>query len=172
MTPYTVKPKAAITLPTVLVIAAAAFVVVYPVYLYVDTMVTGGIHDRGDLLTVDLKAMSNFEMDQNHGTSEDIPELYRKLEGKRVMLTGQMWDPYATAGRVSNFSLVYSINNCCFNGPPKVQHFVQASMLPGHHADYYADFVNVVGILHVGVKSANGHVQSVYRIDVERIEND
>jgi hypothetical protein len=83
-----------------------------------------------------------------------------------------MWDPYTTDGRVSNFSLVYSINYCCFNGPPKVQHFIQATVLPGHHANYYSDFVDVTGILHVGVHQTNGHVQSVYRLDVERVDSD
>jgi hypothetical protein len=152
-----------------LLLATAVFLFGYPTYLYMDSVITGGIKQRGDLLQVDLKAMSSFEMDQDAGTTEDIPLQYRQLDGKRVLLTGQMYEPYETAGKIRTFTLVYSITNCCFNGPPKVQHYVAASVLRGHDAEYSSDLVDVVGTLHVGVESAEGHVKSVYRIDVEKV---
>jgi hypothetical protein len=34
----------------------------------------------------------------------------------------------------------------------------------------HPDYVAVTGILHVGVHSSAGHVQSVYRIDVEQVK--
>jgi hypothetical protein len=153
-------------------ILAGVFVVTYPVYTYLDESITGGIHQRGDLIEVDLKAMSSFEMDQDHGTNADIPKRYRELDGKRVMLTGQMYEPYSAEGKIRNFTLVYSISQCCFNGPPKVQHLVDATLLPGRDAEYYEHLVSVVGTLHVGVQSAQGRLLSVYRIDVERVEGD
>jgi hypothetical protein len=158
---------------TYALIATVLFLFGYPIFEYTDTLVTGGITRRGDLLVVDLKALSNFEMDQDNGTTQDIPLRYRQLEGKRVLLVGQMWDPYAADGKIRAFTLVYSISNCCFNGPPKVQHFIQAIVPDGKSVDYYSnDFVDVVGTLHVGVQSAEGHVQSVYRIDVEKVQKD
>jgi len=153
-------------------IVMGIFVVGYPVYLYLDTMITGGISMQGSLLCVDLKAMSSFEMDQDNGVTEDIPKIYRNLDGKHVLLTGQMWEPYATEGKIEKFTLVYSIANCCFMGPPKVQHLVQATVLPGHKVEYSPDYVNVIGTLHVGVVSADGKVQSVYRVDVEKVDSD
>jgi hypothetical protein len=111
-------------------------------------------------------------MDQDTGTTDDIPVRYRQLDGKRVLMTGQMWDPYAADGRIRAFTLVYSISNCCFNGPPKVQHFIQATVPSGQAVEYSSDFVDVVGTLHVGVQAAEGHVQSVYRIDVEKVAKD
>ncbi|MGD0464164.1 MAG: hypothetical protein ABSB74_16910 [Tepidisphaeraceae bacterium] len=152
-----------------MLVATVVFLFGYPTYLYMDSLITGGITRRGDLLVVDLKEMSNFEMDQDAGTNEDIPLRYRQLDGKRVLLTGQMYEPYVADGKTRTFTLVYSITNCCFNGPPKIQHFVAASVLPGHEAEYSSDFVDVVGTLHVGVQAAEGHVQSVYRIDVEKV---
>ena len=157
---------------TFALIATVIFLFGYPMYLYTDSLVTGGITRRGDLLVVDLKALSSFEMDQDAGTNEDIPLRYRQLDGKRVLMTGQMWDPYAADGRIRAFTLVYSISNCCFNGPPKVQHFIQATVPPGQTVDYCGDFVDVIGVLHVGVESAEGHVQSVYRVDVEKVRRD
>ncbi|HEY1921716.1 MAG TPA: hypothetical protein VGG44_03035 [Tepidisphaeraceae bacterium] len=152
-----------------MLIATAVFLFGYPSYLYMDSIITGGITRRGDLMVVDLKAMSSFEMDQDVGTNEDVPQRYRQLDGKRVLLTGQIYDPDVADGNIHTFTLVYSIANCCFNGPPKVQHFVAASVIPGHEARYSSDLVDVVGTLHVGVQSAAGHVQSVYRIDVEKV---
>jgi hypothetical protein len=155
---------------TLLLIATAIFLFGYPTWVYMDSLVTGGISQRGDLLVVDLRAMSSFEMDQDNGTTEDIPVRYRQLDGKRVLLTGQMYDPYAAAnGNIRAFTLVYSITNCCFNGPPKIQHFIQATVPTNKSVDFSRDFVDVVGTLHVGVQTDAGHVQSVYRIDVEKV---
>src|SRR5581483_4751322 len=64
-----------------------------PVYIFLNEVVTGGIHDRGQYVEIDLKAMSNFEMDQQTATAQDIPVQWRKLDGKRVMLRGEMWQP-------------------------------------------------------------------------------
>jgi hypothetical protein len=157
---------------TYALIATALFLFGYPMYLYTDALITGGITRRGDLLVVDLKALSSFEMDQDNGTTQDIPLRYRQLDGKRVLLVGQMWDPYVADGKIRIFTLVYSISNCCFNGPPKIQHFIQATVRPGQAVEYSPDFVDVVGTLHVGVQAAEGHVQSVYRIDVEKVARD
>jgi len=154
---------------TFALIGTVLFLFGYPMYVYTDSLITGGISQRGDLLLVDLKALSSFEMDQDAGTNQDIPKRYRELDGKRVMLVGQMWEPYTADGKIRAFTLVYSISNCCFNGPPKVQHFIQATVPVGQAVDYSSDFVDVVGTLHVGVESEEGHVQSVYRIDVEKV---
>jgi hypothetical protein len=155
-----------------MLVATAAFVFGYPSYIYVYALITGGITRQGDLLKVDMQAMSNFEMDQDSGVTGDIPQRYRQLDGKRVLLTGQMYEPYVADGRIYKFTLCYSITSCCFNGPPKVQHFVQATVLPGRDVEYSGDLVDVIGTLHVGVHSAAGHVQSVYRMDVERVRRD
>ena|ERR1700722_7366753 len=158
---------------TLALIGTAIFLFGYPIWIYSVSLVTGGITQRGNLLIVDLKAMSSFEMDQDNGTNEDIPLRYRKLDGKRVLLVGQMYNPYGAGDKVQAFTLVYSISNCCFNGPPKVQHFIQAMIPSGKGVDDYSnDFVDVVGTLHVGVESEAGHVQSVYRIDVEKVTKD
>jgi hypothetical protein len=159
-----------ITWRAALLYGAAGFVIGYPIYIWVYATVTGGITHQGNLSIVDLKAMSSFEMDQQNGTTQDIPPRFRALDGKRVKLTGQMYQPYQSEGKISGFSLVYSISNCCFNGPPKIQHFVQARVVGPKSVDYTGDFVDVTGVLHVGVVRAEGRIESVYRIDVEGVE--
>ena len=60
-----------------------------PVYDAIDNVLTSGVHRHGDVYTADLRAMSDFEMDQADGKNSDIPKRFRDLDGKRVLLTGQ-----------------------------------------------------------------------------------
>ena len=129
-----------------------------------------GIHRQGDFYAVDLRAMSDFSLDQLNGRTEDIPKPYRELDGKRVTLVGQMWSPNTSAGKVTRFDLVYSINSCCFSGPPKVQHFVHATTNDTEPVALRTGLVNVTGRLHVGVERDSGGLVSVYRIDVEDVK--
>jgi hypothetical protein len=159
-----------ISLQTAVMIAAGAFVLAYPIYNVLEQAVTHGIHQRGDLLVVDMKAMSDFNFDQSNGQTTDIPPPFRRLDGQRVMLAGEMVMPNTATGSLDRFQLCYSIANCCFAGPPRVQHFVYARVLPGRNVAYTQGVVNVVGTLHVGVERADGQVSSVYRMDVEKVE--
>ena len=129
-----------------------------------------GIHKQGDLYSVDLRAMSDFKLDQIHGRDEDIPKAFRELDGKRVVLKGQMWSPNVSAGKVNRFDLVYSISSCCFSGPPLVQHFVHATAPDAMPVAIATGLVNVTGRLHVGVEREKGGLTSVYRIEVEQVE--
>jgi hypothetical protein len=128
-----------------------------------------GIHKQGDLYSVDLRAMSDFALDQMNGRDDDIPKAYRELDGKRVTLVGQMWSPTTSTGKVNRFDLVYSINSCCFSGPPKVQHFVHATTREPDAVELSRGLVSVTGRLHVGVERDSGGLVSVYRIDVEDV---
>jgi hypothetical protein len=139
-------------------------------YTFLDEVVTGGVHDRGGYLEVDLKAMSNFEMDQFTATSQDIPEQWRKLDGKRVMMLGEMWEASDAGGKVGKFQLVYSIAKCCFSGPPKAQHFVDCAVVKDKRVGFYQNLVRVVGTIHIGVKHDGEKIRSVYQVDVESVE--
>jgi len=141
-----------------------------PAYVYLKAATSGGISQRGDLMEVDIYAMSNFEFDQLDGVTADVPKRYRDLDGKRVLLCGEMWAPHSAAGQVDGFDLVYSIGKCCLGGPPKVQHFIKCKVQKHGSVDYRGGQVNVIGILHVNVERDDGRVQSVYRLDVERVD--
>ena len=141
-----------------------------PAYVYLRAATSGGISRRGDLVEVDIYAMSNFQFDQIDGVTADVPKRYRELDGKRVLLCGEMWAPQSAAGQVDSFDLVYSIGKCCIGTAPKIQHFIKSKVQNGRSVDYHTGQVNVVGILHVNVERADGRVQSVYRLDVERVD--
>jgi hypothetical protein len=151
--------------------AMVAFLIGYPAYWYIDSVVSGGIKDRGDYVEVDLKAMSSFPFDSENGTIEDVPQRWRALDGRRVVLVGEMWAPYSTSSRLKEFELVYSIQQCCFSGPPQIQHFVQSRVVNDDGVvSFHSGQVRVVGTLRVDVERAEGRVVSVYRLEVESVE--
>jgi hypothetical protein len=159
-----------INLRMVFFIGFIALLVGYPIYVMVDMQVSGGVKQlAGGYKYVDLKAMSTFAFDQQRGTLNDIPQKWRELDGQKVVLHGEMWQPQGAGPTVENFELVYSIAKCCFSGPPQVQHFVHSKATTNARLGYYEGTVEVKGTLHVNVKSEEGKVTSVYQLDVESV---
>jgi len=153
--------------------AVVLFLVGYPLYQYLYSEITGGIeHLDGGVTAVDLRAMSLFSFDQYNGRLDDVPQKWRQLDGKKVILTGEMWAPNSAAPEVKNFDLCYSIAKCCFSGPPQVQHFVKSASPDGRSIPIYNGLVKVKGTLHVNVipGGQDGKVQSVYQLDVEDVK--
>jgi hypothetical protein len=142
----------------------------YPLYLYLESEITGGVRNvGGGYKEVDLKALSSFAFDQEHGTNNDVPRKWRDLNGQKVILFGEIWAPNSASPDLTDFELCYSIAKCCFSGPPQVQHFVKSRPAKGT-VPYYSGLVKVKGTLYVDVKSGPGKVASVYQMDVEGVE--
>lgn len=152
--------------------AFVALMIGYPAYIYLDSRLTGGIKERNGVKLVDLKSMSSFVFDQVNGRLEDVPEKWRSLNGQRVVLEGEMWAPTAAGPAVRDFQLCYSIAQCCFSGPPQVQHFVDSRAADGSPIPYYAGLVRVEGVLTVDVKHDPdaGKVASVFQLIVDKID--
>ena len=144
----------------------------WPVMIGLQQYWTGGIVDRGDYLEVNLKAMGDFPFSDIDGTVADVPKQYAALDGKKLLLVGQMVPDNKDASPfVGRFQLVYSIQNCCFNGPPKVQERVFAHVPPGgRKVPVLSGLTKVYGTLHVRAIRENGPVVSLYDMDVEKIE--
>lgn len=146
----------------------------YALYQTFVIVFQGGVIKRGDYYEVNLKSMSNFEMNQLNGTLEDIPQPYRKLDGQKVLLEGEVAPTGMGSGdKVNQFLLCYSVAKCCFGGPPKVQHFVHCKAPDGKMVSNYdgAGTVRVFGTLHVRIKKGEGgKIQSIYELDLDRVE--
>ena len=139
--------------------------------MWVNEVRSNGIYNRGDFLEVNLKAMSTFDMDQHNAVQTDIPAPFRALEGKKVMMIGEMWAPQSAGAGLGYFQLVYSKTKCCFSGPPLAQHFVDGNVVPGKLVYYYDVPVKVWGTLHVSIsKDKDGVIKSVYHVDVDKVE--
>jgi hypothetical protein len=156
-----------------LVVGLVAFFVGFALYETFNLVWRGGVIDKGYYFEVDLKSMSNFEMDQRSGTLADVPERYRNLDGKKVLLQGEVAPADFTLGKGSDFLLCYSVAKCCFGGPPKVQHFVSCRVskdlkrLP----DYmWNGQIKVFGTMHVTLQKEGDLTTSIYQLEVERIE--
>jgi hypothetical protein len=115
--------------------------------------------------------MSTFTFDQVNGKLQDIPQKWRELDGQKVVLKGEMYNPLGVGQTVDQFVLVYSIAKCCVTTTPQVQHFVHSKVIPGKTVNNYegAGTVEVRGVLHVNVKREEGQVSSVYQLDVESV---
>ena len=151
--------------------AVVLAILAFPIYWYLSVSLTGGIRDAGNgYKEVELKAMSDFPFDQKYGTIEDVPPIYRALDGQKVILTGEMAPMQSAAPEIDSFSLVYSIAKCCYSGEPQVQHFIHSTVQGGKKVPYYGGLVKVFGTLHVKVKKTEGKVESVYQFDVEDVE--
>jgi hypothetical protein len=157
-----------------LVVGLVLALVGYALRVTYESVIQGGVVSAGDHYKVELKQMSNFDMDQVIGTLDDIPERFRGLDGKKVQLEGEVAPGGLFSGdSVKQFSLCYSVAKCCFGGPPKVQHFVACRSANGKPMPNYegAGMVRVFGTLHVKiVKSDAGKIDSVFQMDVERVE--
>ena len=153
-------------------------VIVLPIMLlffwWLNEFLSGGIHNYGTYKSVDLKAMSSFDMDQMNATTDDIPAKWCALEGQKVMAIGEM-SAQQSAGdseRMVYFQLVYSKTKCCFSGPPLAQHFVDCIVNKGKHVYYYDVPVKVWGTEHTILRRdpQSGVIKSVYRFDVDKVQ--
>jgi hypothetical protein len=155
------------------VVALVLALVGYALKVTYESVIQGGVVSSGDHYRVELKQMSNFEMDQANGTVADVPERFRNLDGKKVVLEGEVAPGGMSSGdMVKQFSLCYSVAKCCFGGPPRVQHFVACSAggrpMPNFDG---AGPVRVFGTLHIKVyKTDVGTIDSIFQMDVEHIE--
>ena len=157
----------------VVLMAVVAVPFLYFLFIIVRQAMTGGVIDRGTYVEVDLKSLGYFPFDEMKDTLDNVPQRWRELDGKRVMLEGEMWAPNEASDDVRNFELVYSIAKCCFGGPPKVQERVFVHVPNGKEGvpNYqYRGLVRVLGKLRVNLKKEQGQATSLYEMDVESIE--
>ncbi len=172
--PDTAAGRSPITLRIVVFLVAICVIVGWlgmvtynAVYQHIETTTENGV----EFAKVNLKAMSSFPFDQRFGTIDDVPKDYRALDGKKVILVGEMWAPNAAGLTVQNFDLVYSIAKCCFSGPPQVQHFVKTTSSANDPMPYFAGQVRVKGTLKVQVvKDDEGKITAVYHLAAESID--
>lgn len=119
---------------------------------------------RDGLEELKVEELGHFDFDQQAGTAADVPERIRRLDGQRIALVGEMWDPDP---EMKTWKLTKSYGE---HQPPLVQRFVfcrSASPVPFVDSD-----VRVTGVLHIGpVRQADG-VAQLFRMDVESVRAD
>lgn len=159
-----------VNLRMVLLLAFLGLPFLYFGYVIIDQAVTGGVTKRGDVYEVDLKSLGSFPFDPFADGDGAIPQRWRDLDGKKVELVGEMWAGGSAAPKLERFELVYSIQDCCFGGPPRVQERVFAKAKPGERLPFHWQPVRVIGTLHVGTRKVDGQAVSVFEMDVDQLE--
>jgi hypothetical protein len=121
---------------------------------------------------IDVASLGSFTLDQANGKDADIPPAIRGLDGRRVTLLGEMWQPYSDGNgeNVQGFDLERIDQSRGFPVPPHVQAFVRCRISPGRVVTYYPGSVEATGVLHVAVQNDAGRVSSVFRMDVEQVQ--
>lgn len=145
----------------------------YAMKVTYESVIKGGVINKGDYYEVELKAMSNFDMDPKLGSVADVQPRFRQLDGKKVLLTGQIAPTGFSAGpEVDRFQICYSVATCCIGGAPKPQHFVACSVPNGKKVRNYdsSSNVKVYGTLHIKVIKDGGEISSIFQMDVERVD--
>jgi hypothetical protein len=169
-----VKKRSRINLRAIIFAAVLLLPLGWMVKTYVTLTVSKGIENTTrygkDYKTVDLKSLGNFAFNDQVDSEQQVPREYRDLDGKKLLLSGQMFSNDG-ALRSNSFQLVYSIQKCCFNGPPQVQERVFCKIPNGKLVPIFDDLTDVYGTLHVRAQREAGKVISLYDLDVERIES-
>src|SRR2546428_1602118 len=141
------KPRINLRLVALLALVAAPFI--YFGYVILDQSLNGGVTRHGDYYDVDLKSLGYFPFDAAKDGLAEVPSRWRQLDGKRVALQGEMYDPDSAGDKINSFQLVYSIQKCCFGGPPRVQERVFAAVPDNGTVHYYGHVGRVRGTRHV-----------------------
>src|SRR3954469_2464715 len=96
-----------------LIVTLILALVGYALKVTYESVIQGGVVNSGDYFTVELKQMSNFEMDQQNASVADVPERFRNLDGKKVLLEGEIAPGGDDArAKVSRFIICYSVAKC------------------------------------------------------------
>jgi hypothetical protein len=156
-------------------VAVFGFLIGFPAYVYLRSVLSGGIEQRGDYYEVDLKAMSVFPFDQENGKVEDVPQKWRDLDGKTVVLVGEMAPGTQRASETDQkFDLVYSVAKCCYSGTPQIQHFIKVTTPPTATVNYTGmGALQVRGKLRVQVTRdpETNKIDGVYHVVADRVES-
>lgn len=156
----------------VFIFALLSLPFVYFAYVVVDQSLSRGVKDHGSYVEVDLKSMGFFPFDAASDDLAAVPEQFRNLDGRRVVLEGEMYADDTAGPTVKYFQLVYSVQKCCFGGPPKVQERVFCKVPDSMKVRNYTynGQVRVVGKLNVEARRDMGQVVSLYEMEVESVE--
>jgi len=131
-----------------------------------------GIHQRGNVAEVNLKALGQFPFSDQVGKLTDVPKDYRALNGKKVALTGFMVTNNSAGPDTAECQLVWNVQKCCFNGPTLVQERVYLEAPRDRRISRYDQYtlVNVTGTLQVKIeKNDQGTVTSVYKMVPDQV---
>lgn len=123
----------------------------------------------GGYQLVDLEAMGRISFNDLEGSESDVPEIYRKLDGQKVVIVGEQYVTYTSAPTVNRFQLIHSFQE---HQPPRLQQRVFAQAQAGKVFPVFAAPVRVYGIFHVRVVrdgAQSNRILSLFDMTVDQV---
>jgi hypothetical protein len=98
---------------------------------------------------------------------EQIPSTVKKLDSRKVIVTGYMLPTRMESGRVTEFLLLRDQTMCCFGAQPQMNEWIVVRMAkPGM---YLPDVPRAFeGMLKVGAIEENGYMSGIYLLENAR----
>jgi hypothetical protein len=98
-----------------------------------------------------------------------MPEKVKKLDGKKVLMTGFML-PIDAVENIREFLLVESLWSCCYGQPPDINGTVRVILKGDKRTDYEFEPIKLVGTFRVETSIEDGFCVDVFQLEVERVE--
>ena len=122
---------------------------------------------------IDVETLCQFELDPVKGSLRDVPARIRQLDGRRVTIRGEMWEPMSNGNDwVTRFDMT-SLSAFREYQVPRVQDYVKCIVDPERRLSYYSDQVEATGIFHAAVRRDSedrpDQIASVFTMDVDAI---
>lgn len=107
--------------------------------------------------------------DANAKPRDQIPDFVRKLDAKKVAITGFMLPTKFKDGKVTEFLLMKDQSSCCFGVMPRINEWVTVKMGNGGIPPLMDTPITLVGKLKVGEVFEEGYLSAIYQLDGERL---
>lgn len=101
-------------------------------------------------------------------SDDSIPEVIRKLDGRRVILQGFVLPLRTRRGQVTEFLLLKDQGTCCFGPQAQINHFVRVTARKGHTFESGLAY-QVTGQLRVGETYVQGYLTGIYQLEAEAV---
>ncbi len=98
-----------------------------------------------------------------------MPKAVKKLDGKKVMMTGFML-PIDEVEDIKEFLLVQSLWSCCYGQPPDINGIVRVVMKGKSRIDYQFDPIKIIGDFKVEAAYEDGYCLDIYQLHAESVE--
>ena len=116
-----------------------------------------------DTVEVDLWKITGIEYE----IGGELPDWISDLDGQQVKISGFMYNS-GPVRDIEEFLLI--TDSCGCGGQLKVHHFVQVTLPEG--IDYQSKMIGLTGKMSVGEVEEDGYVVNLYRLSVEKVDED
>lgn len=100
---------------------------------------------------------------------DQIPDFVRKLDAKKVAITGFMLPTKFKDGKVTEFLLMKDQSSCCFGVMPRINEWVTVKMANGGIPPLMDTPLTLVGQLKVGEVFEEGYLSGIYQLAGEKL---